>query len=122
MKSCIIHHLTAKQSLKLNSYVLHTAPTKKKGNQKNKTKQEHEDTHTCANTHTLYTQFLCHALSFDFNLLYRGFDTGKWLDRHYFTLQYQIHIPGLQFSDEFLFITLCFLLSIRLQISLCVLH
>lgn len=58
MKSCIIHHLTAKQSLELNLYVLHTAPTKKK---------KYEDTHTCANTHTLYTQFLYHALSFDFN-------------------------------------------------------
>jgi len=43
MKNCIIYHLKAKQSLKLNLYVLHTAPTEKK--------KEHDDTHTCANTH-----------------------------------------------------------------------
>lgn len=46
MKNCIIHHLKAKQSLKPNLYVLHTAPTKKKNI------RDHDDTHTCANTHT----------------------------------------------------------------------
>lgn len=63
---------------------------------KKKPNQEHEDTHTCANTHTLYTQFLYHASSFDFNLFNRGVDTDKWLYWHYFTLQYQMYTPGFQ--------------------------
>lgn len=57
MKSCIIHHLTAKQSLELNLYVLHTAPTKKKSMK----------THTHVQTHTHYTHnsciMLCHLIS-----------------------------------------------------------
>lgn len=57
MKSCIIHHLTAKQSLELNLYVLHTAPTKKKSM---KTR-----THVQTHTHYIHNSciMLCHLIS-----------------------------------------------------------